>query len=317
MKFKIDEYKKKIKAIKYILKYDSFDLVTVLSPQDEFKVILGNELNATLKPKNIRDEHILKNIVDKVCSKIFKRKSKEMISSDVILSQSMWLYSAVAGYASVWELNVKLLASRYGVDIKRLHNDKSKKERKSNITVYRNLKDIINDFQDNTNKCFSLDLQNIGNLRSSLVHGNFDQLRILFNNCSKKIKDSHKGNVLSFDISSPESQPLNLSDNIEQKIKEKEDVFGWFLEGTNSNLLDEIRQHFDESIDKINILADFKMISFGKRGNTFKKLIYEEGSINKSDIKLYQEHFDSTQEKYDARKYFEELNELFVRDIIK
>lgn len=321
MKSKLSKIRKKIKAIKEVLKYESFELSSVLSPENEFKIIIGQEFKKLFNPKDVKEEQYILNSIDKISSKVFSKKSKEqsfLDTVDGIFGQQMWFYSVVCGYASLWEMKVKLLASRYGVEIKKPYELRNKKNKKFNITVYKDLSEIIEDFQLTTNKLFKLEFRSLADIRSAVVHSNFDQLRILINNCSPKIKSSHKGNVIVFNPIMPGEKIQNLSDSLDKDQKEAQDIFGWFIEGTNSQLLEDVWNLFDASVANLNMLIEFKAISFDDRKAIFDGVISGKIKIGQKEKDQYQRYFDTspTMKGLKADEYFERLNLLFSRGIL-
>ncbi|CAE81063.1 hypothetical protein AB1A81_16940 [Bdellovibrio bacteriovorus] len=316
---KIELAKRKLKAIRLILDHESIDLSAVLSPEDEFRIILSDELKKILRVKSKEDEVFLSSAVDKVACRAFGKIPKERTISEVIepiFGDRMWAYTVIAGLAAVWELKVKLLAARYDVEIKEPIGRRNSKQKRSKMTVYRDLGPIIDDFQMKTKRCFNLNLGVTAEIRSALVHGNFDQLRILMNNCSPKIKKSHKGNVIVMNLFNPQRKMQNLSEGMDETEKESQDIFGWFIEGTNSELLQDVWEHLDKSIQKITLAIDFKAISFDQRRDVFLRVMAGQ-KLSKADFELYDHYFQSMPSQFgkEAKKYFQLLNGIFKKKI--
>lgn len=313
--------KKRLRAVKQIFQFDSFKLSYVVQPKEELKGIIIKELMSSFDTSEIQREQYLHQITDRIADKIFGDETKNNNIQEVeqdMFAQQRWTFTVVAGFASLWEFQIKILAARYGVEVKKPVEDRSKKQRNTKVMVYKDLGVIIDELSKRTNKCLSLKLNEISLLRSALVHANLDQLRVYANNCNHKYKDHHKGNVFVFGFNDPEKKIRNLSDNLTREEKESEDIYSWFMEGMNSRLLEDIWNIFNDNIKQISILTSFKAHSFDGREKIFEKIAFGDNKLSVDDIDEYGQYFEATlsMKKIQASNYFKDLNSCFKRDIL-
>ena len=110
-----------------------------------------------------------------------------------------------------------------------------------------------------------------------------------------------------------------MSDDLDKDVKESQDIFGWFIEGTNSRLLEEVWEFLNDSVSKVDQLVEFKAISFDERKDMFTRIISGDLKVNKEVVDAYQSYFDfmPSQKGRKADDYFDKLNRLFSQNILK
>lgn len=306
--------RKKLNLVKFIFSYKNVKSIT---EEEKTRGIIVSELGKLLKIENIEQHFQINAIADSIVSRIFNKTPIEDHLKETVdgaFHQQMWYFSIVAGYAALWEFKVKLLAQHLGIEIKEEPQKRSKHHIKNRTLTNRDLKFIISDIEKKLSRNFDLKLTNLNGLRSSLVHGNFDQLRILANNCRHTYKKSHQGNVFVFSLDRPESG-TNLSKNLPKETKEQQSHFSWFLEVTNSQLLKEIWQILDESIMAMNCIVDFGAYSFDGREEIFQKVVIRGEKLTPEMMEKYSEIIMTTSPLKTVDAYFGRLRSLFGNNI--
>lgn len=300
---------KKFKLILFILSYENIQSIT---EEQKIRGIIISELGKGLKIDNVEQHFQINAITDSIVSKMFNKASfEESFKTTVsgVTEQNMWFFSSVAGYAALWELKVKLLAEHLGIEIKEPPDKRSKHHKKNRIMTNRELSSIISDINKKISINFDLRLTNLNALRSSLVHGNFDQLRILANNCKHNYKKEHQGNVFVFSINNP-SEGVNLSQNLPQQTREQQNTYSWFLEVTNTHLLREVWRIFEDSIKKITCIVDFGSFSFDERRILYENVLFKGEKLTPQMMDSYQDILRVTPFKT-VDTFFGRMNELF------
>ena len=305
----LKNFKKKFKLIKFIFSHRD---IKSISDEQRMRGIIISELGRGLKIDNVEHHIQIQNITDSIVSKIMGQNSFEENFKHTIdgsFHQNMWFFSAVAGYVTLWELQVKLLAEHLGIEIKETPQKRSKHHKKNRIMSNRDLNHIISDINKKLHKNFDLDLVNLNGLRSSLIHANFDQLRILANNYKHNYKKEHQGNVFVFSLEKPEAG-TNLSKNLPQETREQQGLFSWFLEVTNSHLLKEVLHIFDKSLLQINCIVDFSAYSFDERRAIFEQVVFQGQKLTTEMMQSYEEVIKTLPYKT-VEAYFARIRDLF------
>lgn len=231
---------------------------TRLGTVKEIRLKISQAFGDAFKPKNIKEQSDVQSIADKLAENIFgysstttkfNRAVKEALK-DPYTRKSWWEYHQAAGLGSVWEIQVKMMTELYDVETRRV-DERTRKQRNTGMLPFRDLSEIIKDFDEKTKKRFKLNLTQFSEIRSAMIHGNFDQLRILLSNGSK-MSESVKGNVIAL----KDDQVFSLSENLKAEDKNQISTYGWFLEGVNSGSIDVYWNEISKSLRQINIVID-------------------------------------------------------------
>lgn len=304
--------KKKIRVIKQLLTADNFSY-GVLGQEDWVRGIVADELNKFYVAHNAQAGFQIRNLTDRISSSLLdKAPTAEKFNQTVnsAFSQQMWYFSCVAGYASLWEMKVKWIAEQLGVEVKKPFDERSRKHKNTKMLPLRDLSLIVQDLDKKISKNINFNFKQINELRSAVVHGNLDQLRILANNCQHNFKDEHKGNVFIFDIEKPQ-EGINLSSRLPQEEREGQRLFSWFIDTTNSQLLREIWDIFDESIIKINALSNFCAYSYGDTKPIFQQIVFEGKKITPDIVTQYNDIFKHHPQFKSSDEFFIHLRAIF------
>lgn len=307
------------------MRSDSVDFSFLLRPEDQIKGVLLDQFQRHVSmPKDVISEHQVHDVIEKFYSALTVNSKKnfhdnfEHILND-IFSQQKWVYSMVCGFACIWEIDVKILASKLGVEVKVPYEERNRKSKNTKTLVYKKLGIVIEDINRLTNKSLTLELQRISDLRSALIHGNFNQLRRFMSLPRIKPVDSHRGNVFTMRLSEGKKSIVNLSDDLDDDTREGTDVFGWLVEGTNSRLLEDVLKEFEDSVRKLHILFDFSAHSFGECEGFFQKVAIQNKQLTKDEVekikKHYREHFRD--DNFDTQKVLDNYNSCFNFNIFK
>lgn len=306
--------KRKLKLLRFIFSHN--DLHSI-SNEDRLKGIILTELESTLKITNIEQSFQIHTAIDSIVSKFNQKSSLTenfKTTVDGVFHHQMWFFSAVSGYAALWELQVKFLAEHLGIETKEHPSKRSKHHKKNRIMTNRDLRFIISDIEKKISRNFDLRLTNLNGLRSSLVHGNFDQLRILANSCKHNYKKEHQGNVFVFSFDKPEAG-ANLSKNLPQQTKEQQSLFSWFIEITNTQLLREVWHLFDKSVMQINCLINFGSYSFDDRKEIFEKVVLNGEKITPEMMNKYADVIKISSPMNTVDSYFGHMKKIFGEKI--
>lgn len=288
-------FSRKVKLAWKVLRSKTVPAISYISSDDKLKAEIRNSIYQVAgAPTSANNEQFYMNLCDTIYNKV-KQPSDLSTSEKVgelasgIFQNQLWYFCILSGLASLWEFRVKLLAARLGVQTKKERWEKNKKQINTKVIVYKDLSEIASEIKKKTNGHLDLGLTHDMKLRNAISHGNFQQLRVIFNLPSKKIKDAHKGNVFVLNLTSqnPKKKILNLSDSLSEADREEQDILGWLLEGTNSILLKEVFNHFELKIQLINKLIEFNAISFDGREVLFKKVIENGEKLSSNEIKIY------------------------------
>ena len=311
--------KKKLRAIWRVARVDEVLFSSILAPREQLQALIGSELRDKMKPRNAHDDLFVSNLTNSVFTRItlpprktFEEKFFQTV--DGIASIGLWNFYNVCGIASVWEYEIRLLANRYGVEIKVPLDKKPKKARRKATIVLRYLEDIIKDFNQITSKRLNIGQDRLLEIRNSLVHGNFQELRVKATGGKHRFPDEYRGNVFVGGFEANTNTPRNLSEVTDEHSVEQEDLFGWFLEGTNSKMLHDLHEEFMESVESIRTLMAFKSMSFDDRLPLFNKLVYEGKTFTENDIAVYRaymEHESSAHKGMNANAFIAQVQRLF------
>ncbi|MBC7540169.1 MAG: hypothetical protein H7281_15195 [Bacteriovorax sp.] len=308
----LKKYFKKLKLAFKVFKISDPDS-GILTEEDLIRGIVSGSLSKFWNAKNIQNQFQMQNLLDQIVSDIYNKESRFdnfSKSVDHLFQHQMWYFSIVAGYAALWEFKVKLLAEHLNIDIKKPYELRSSKHKNTKIMTFKDLSIIITEIDNKIEKHLNMKLKNLNELRSSLIHGNFDQLRILANNCKHKYKPSHRGNVFVFNLARPD-EGANLSDDLPRESRETQSLFSWFMDTTNSGLLKEVWELLDKSISQMNAVIDLGAHSFDGREVYFHNVIYKGEKISKSMMECYDDSLKHHQRWKNHKEYFSRLKELF------
>ncbi|MCO5113008.1 MAG: hypothetical protein M9899_02410 [Bdellovibrionaceae bacterium] len=225
---------------------------------EEIRLKISQAISDAFKPKNIKEQSDVESIADKLAQNIFGYESTTTKFNRAIdealktsyTRKSWWEYQQASGLGAVWEFHIKMMVELYGVETRKL-DDRNRKQRNTDMLPFKDLSEIISDFQEKTKKRFKLNLTNFSEIRSAMIHGNFDQLRILLSNGSK-MSESVKGNVIAL----KGDQVFSLSENLKAEEKNQVSTYGWFLEGANSDSIDLYWIEIAKSLRQINLVID-------------------------------------------------------------
>lgn len=283
--------RKKLQIICQVIRSDRVNFSAVLRPQEQIRGLIFDFFIAKFgMPENAKKEQTYHHYSDELfhaltdsAAQCVENKMKNLVQN--IHRGAVWYFGMVSGMSTLWEFKVKILAARHHIEIKQ--QEKSRKQVNLGVMPYRDLGLIIEDFQKGPGRYLNLDLKRLADLRNSLVHGNFHQLRQYIALPRKKIRDEHKGNV--FVMNTETGVTNNLSDDLDEVRREEQDIFGWFLEGASSSLLEDVFDDFEEGGRKINYLMEFRAMSFDELEEIYKKVVFEGKKLETEDIRKYEE----------------------------
>lgn len=322
MKRSFKRYVRKFKAIKEILQADELQRLTKIPTPEVAKALVLSVLQKNYpEPENAHHVRQLHSIADEI-SKVLEQSHEDIVKkgirdlTDGYLKNQIWFFITIAGVATFWEFQLRLFAARMGIKLNREPSKKSKKNKNIKAVEYRDLTDIIDDLSEKISPEVgsSLELKRIMEIRNTIVHCNFQQLRTYLNlPQSHKVKESLRGNLVVAELAT--GGILNLSDSLSEDQIESQDIYGWFLEAASSTTLSEALYQLEYSIKKINTLVDFKAMSFEKREYIWRNFINNGKKPTSSDIDLFQVYFDEMPSKQEmkAQAFFKSLNDDFPK----
>ncbi len=313
---RIKTFKKKIKLFIKILNIEDYDQAVVLTDYDLYALKIRNILQKYWVVNDVSGQSQFGDIVNELVSSLLSSKSKQEISyiNETVgnqLKHLYWEYTQVAGYVALWELKIKMFAENLGVETRKAFDDRSKKQKNTKMLPFKDFSVIIKELNERTNYNLELDLNNLKQLRDAVIHGNLDQLRLLYNSCSEKFSEISKGNLHVLSIKNGKTK--NLSDPISLEEKEAINSFTWFLEVGNSKLLNEIWHLFAQSVGKIHLLENFLSSSFNERSDAFTRVVINSDGFTEADKEKFEKYFVEFGIKLSVDDYFSDINKLIKR----
>ena len=278
---KLSRLKRKLTAIAKVIRSDDIAYSGLIRPEDQIKGIILSTLRRHLKmADNVEQENSLLLLTDYLINDILINpegplRLRIQDTVDSMFSGVYWYYCTLSGAATLWELKVRILASRLNIQIEKPIYRRNKRARNVGIVEFHDLGPIVDQLRIEF-PFIAVDFSRLINLRDALVHGNFHKLRAEANlPQSKKLKDSYKGNVIALGLEA--GTVTNLSDQLEEEVREEQDIYAWFLEASSSNLLKEVFKEFEIGLRNITLLIDFKSMAFGNRINLFES-VFRDGN---------------------------------------
>ncbi len=292
--------------------------VKTLREKEAIKGFISTRISKHFGATSIKGDFQIKNLVDEIVSDIYEEKTlreRFAVTVDHVFDHQMWFFSVVAGYTVLWELKVKLLAEHIGIETRVPITELGKDSKKNRMFEFRELSDIIKDIDKKISPTLNLKLAHFNKLRSAIVHGNLDQLRIIANNKRSNNKETHRGNVFVFDLANVQNGK-NLSDQLSLEEKHDQNIFAWIIESTNSKLLEEIWDAFDVSISQLNSIVSFGAYSFDGRIVHFEDVVYRGNKITKTMEEAYDQILRKSTGS-DKARFFERWDKLFGKKIFE
>lgn len=313
---KIKKIHKRIKLFWKILKIADYDHAVILTDYDLYALKIRNVLQKHWELKGVEAETLFGGVVDELVASLLSSKPKEEVENinEIIGNQFKglyWEYTQVAGYVALWELKIKMFSESLGVETRKTYDDRSKKQKKTKMLPFKDFSVIIKELNERTNYNLELDLNNLKELRDAVTHGNLDQLRLLYNNCSEKFSDASKGNVHVLSITN--GRMKNLSDPISLGEKEAFNSFTWFLEVGNSKLLNKVWTLFASSVGKIHLLQNFLSSSYDERSDAFTRVVINGENFTEKDKENFEKHFIQFGIPLSVDDYFNDIKKLIKR----
>lgn len=271
---------RKLKLAKTIIFSKTFEKNVFVATEDQTKASIKLSLIKNgIKNDTVESEILIKRLVDNIYEDFDKNGFSPLHTLEevctTIFKDQAWNLAIAAGVATMWELKVRVFAERIGVSNLVESKNKSKKAKNMHQIGYKDLDAVIKDINEKLNKKLLLRLSSLNELRGALVHTNLHQLRILYNNSYKNFKEELKGNVISFSLKTDHKDLQNLSDSVDSETAESQDIFAWFLEGTNSRLLNLIITEFEKSIYAIDDIIGFKAHSHHECDGFFQTVFFK------------------------------------------
>ncbi len=290
-----------------------------LGTVEEIRLKISQAFSDAFKPKNIKEQSDVESVVDKLAEYIFGYEStttKFNRSLDKTLKnsytrKSWWEYQQASGLGSVWEFHVKMMVELYDVETRKL-DGRNKKQRNTDMLPFKDLSEIIKDFQEKTKKRFNLQFTYFSEIRSAMIHGNFDQLRILLSNGST-MSESVKGNVIALSG----NQVFSLSENLKAEEKNLVSTYGWFLEGANSDSIDLYWNEIAKSLRQINLVIDLVQSSHASEETQmlFQQIIDQGKLPNLEEQKHFLPYFRTVGfDENQVERFFKELDSIINKE---
>lgn len=240
------------------------------------------------QPSDSVQETLMNNAVDRIyasLTELFDGQSlKEKIELSVIpiVSHQSYYFAQVCALASIWELHLRIFARRIGVETYKRPDSKPKKSKNINAIVFEDLSIVIDRIKAKT-KFLKQNLKINADVRGALVHGNFQALRQIINaTIPKKEREKHRGNVMMISLDSNDDI-RNMAD--EHHEPEKEDHFGWMLEGMNSELLRTVLDLFEEGTKDLRYLIGLKAYCHSESEGLFEKIVFDGDRATEEEVR--------------------------------
>lgn len=295
--------------------------------QKEYLIPYEEELNArireglfrVLKSNSVFGETEIQKMVESVSSSLsgFKGKlayERFLEIESHFFGNHFWYFTILSGIASLWEFKVKLLAARLGVRIFKNKDEKSAKERKFKIVVYRDFSDIIKDLNRKTKSKIKLDWDQLLDARNSIVHGNLQSLRVLFNIKSRSVPDKHKSSLFVLNLKSNDG-PYKTSEVSNPEKMDEIDLMEWFVDGTGSNLLNEVIIEFEKAVMCMNHLINLNSILYGDAEYLREKIFFNSKKIDSDDHgKIIEKLVEAMRLQGDDQIYFLKKSKEYMKN---
>ena len=268
-----------------------------------------------LQQQAIHPNNLVNVLTDNIYSKIkginnFHENLQKCFGVDPLISDRIWYLYNLSGLTTIWEFNVRTFAARIGIKNNTPIEKKSRKSRSLKTIHWLPLTKIIEQLSKKISSKLDLQLKELSELRNSIVHSNFQELRIKFNLPNKKIKDSHKSNVRTLNLSTNEVK--NLSEDLSENQIESEDIVIWLLEAANFQLLSELYATFHEKTALITTLITLQSYSFGEVDRFFEKIVISGEKLSHEEEEKFIKHLIENN-KIDTI----ESNKKLIQDIYK
>jgi hypothetical protein len=263
--------------------------VLTLTDRDLMRTIILNTIRSTVGYKSPANDEMASDLSHRIISALEGSKSISLTDHvreqhDNILADRMITYVLACGIASHWELTVKNFAQKLQIEV---FSETAFKGQKS--PGFRRLEDIIEDIKKALPK-LDLKLARTKNLRDSLIHCNFHQLKTYAAESQKKsVRESFEGSVWQIPLGGQNSDPVAIREITELEEVKKVGIYGWFIETSTSALFESVMLELKERTEDLSCLILLQGLSFDETSWGFQHLCLEGQKLTDSEISTFKE----------------------------
>jgi len=274
-----------------VLKSKHLPIVNLLNFKDIVSAVVFESLQKHLvaSEKQYEDKQrlidaVIKDLEIKIDEAANKKANLENLY-DIHLSLADLRFARATGLAALWELKIRFLCDKLDIPTVTPAADKSKKRKNQKLIELKELDELIKSLRALLGEKENLKFSRLKMIRNELAHGNLQAVQKVVRGPAKSDAEKYKGHLFVLDLKETKTEPRRIEDELVDP--ENEPLFGWYMNGTNSELLEQICFEFNDGIGRIHALTQFHAFCFNDREQIWKVLINEKRKLNPSEIELF------------------------------
>ncbi len=294
MKFKrkrLSVLKVKLTGVWTVLKSKYLPIVNLLNFKDIVSAVVFDSLQKHLVASEKQHEDkqrlidtVIKDLEKKIDEAANKKINLENLY-DIHLSLADLRFSRATGLAALWELKIRFLCDKLNITTVTPALDKSKKRKNQKIIELKELDELIKSLRALLGEKENLKFVRLKMIRNELTHGNLQAVQKVVRGPAKSDAEKYKGHLFVIDLKDTKPEPRRIEDEVVEP--ENEPLFGWYMNGTNSELLEQICYEFNDGIGRIHALTQFHAFCFDERKQIWDVLINEKRKLKLDEIEIF------------------------------